>query len=57
MKKEQNNGAVYIVMSLKEGKDGELYNALETRRTDRTVAEEDVAIIKWLTGRNAWIVE
>lgn len=38
-------------------KDQDGNETVETRRTDRKAAEQDVSIIRTILGRSAWIVE
>ena len=50
----------YVVMSQQPTRKAEETAAepvVETRRTDRKIAEQDVEIIKTILHRSAWIVE
>ena len=47
----------YIVWSHHVPETGEPYDAVETRRTDRKVAEEDRAILQDILHRKSWVQE
>jgi hypothetical protein len=47
----------YVVWSTHVREDRDPLDLIETRRTDRKVAEEDAALIRDLFKRKAWVQE